>query len=73
MIDSYTVTQSTNVVLVKAGFAFIWFANTTKGRFFVVGSWLIMSLVASAISSFALAQSLSGNATPASRRLKIKS
>ncbi len=43
------------------GFAFIWFANTTKGRFVVVGSWLIMPIVALAISSFALAQSLGGS------------
>ncbi|QFT95474.1 K(+)/H(+) antiporter NhaP (plasmid) [Roseovarius sp. THAF9] len=43
------------------GFAFIWFANTTKGRFFVVGSWLLVPFVALAISSFALAQSLGGS------------
>lgn len=46
---------------VAVGFAFIWFANTTKGRFFVVGSWLLVPFVALALSSFALAQSLGGS------------
>lgn len=49
------------VVGATVGFAFIWFANTTKGRFFVVGSWLLVPFVALAISSFALAQSLGGS------------
>lgn len=46
---------------VSVGLAFVVFANVTRGRYFVTGSWLLVPFVALALFSFAMAQSLGGS------------